>query len=150
MKYSFTDSIRMEHLVSVIDGEPKKCIDTFGINGMFYTSALKSLKEQFCNPYLVSYYKSKILFDLPPLSATDHGLRCYHQQLKGTLTWLQLMGCIFVIQSIGSITKAITCLPNPFRTKFYREIKTSSYNNNNINLLVLRRCLETKIQETFN
>ena len=29
-------------------------------------------------------------------------------------------------------------------------MKTSSYNENNINLLVLERWLETKIQETFN
>ena len=79
MKHSFTDSIHMECLTSVLDGEPKKCINAFGTNGMFYASALKSLKKQFSNPYLVSYYKLQILFDLPPLSRNDIGLRCYHQ-----------------------------------------------------------------------
>ena len=80
---SFTDSIRMERLISVLDGEPKKCINAFGTNGMFYASALKSLKKQFGNPYLVLYHKLKILFNLPPLSANDH-----IGQLIGTLTWL--------------------------------------------------------------
>ena len=59
----FTDSIRMERLISVLDGEPKKCINAFGTNGMFYASALKSLKKQFGNPYLVLYHKLKILFN---------------------------------------------------------------------------------------
>ena len=52
MKHSFTDSIRMERLISVLDGEPKKCINVFGTNGMFYASALKLLKEQFGDPYI--------------------------------------------------------------------------------------------------
>ena len=150
MKHSFTDSIHMECLTSVLDGEPKKCINAFGTNGMFYASALKSLKKQFSNPYLVSYYKLQILFDLPPLSRNDIGLRCYHQQLKVTLTWFQSMGYTCAIKSIENITKAITCLPKPLRTKFYHEMKTTSYNKNNITLLVLERWLETKIQETFN
>ena len=154
MKQSFTDSICMELLISVLDGEPKKStlsINGFGTNGVFYASALKSLKEQFDNPCLVSYYKLKILFDLPPLSANDHiGLRCYHQQLKGTLAWLQSMGYISAIKSIENVTKAITRLPTPLRIKFYREMKTSSCNQNNINSLVLERWLETKMQETFN
>ena len=150
MKHMFTDSIRMEHLITVLDGEPKKCINAFCTNGMFYVRALKSLKKQFGNPYLVSYYKLKILFDLAPLSANDHvGLRCYHQQLKGILTWMQSMGYISAIKSIENATKAITCLPC-LRTKFYHERQTSSYNENNINLLVLERRLQTKTQETFN
>ena len=92
----------------------------------------------------MSYYKLKILFDLLPLSANDYiGLRCYHQQLNGTLAWLQSMGYISAIKSTENVTKTIIRLPKPLRTKFYREMKTSSYNGNNKNLLVLERWLET-------
>ena len=92
----------------------------------------------------MSYYKLKILFDLLPLSADDYiGLRCYQQRLKGTLAWLQSMGYISAIKSTENVTKAITRLPKPLRTKFYREMKISSYNENNKNLLVLERWLET-------
>ena len=60
------------------------------------------------------------------------------------------MGYISAIKSIENVTKAITRLPKPLRTKFYREMETSSLDENNINLLVLERWLETKIQETFS
>ena len=59
------------------------------------------------------------------------------------------MGYISEIKSIEHVTKATTLLPKPLRTKFYRETKTSSYNENNINLLVSDRWLETGIQEKF-
>ena len=141
----------MERLISVLDGEPKKCINAFGTNGIFYASALKSLKKQFGNSYLMSYYKIKILFNLPPLLANDHiGLRCYHRQLKGTLIWLQSMVYISAIKSLENVTEAITRLPKRLRTKFYSEMKTSSFNENNMNLIVLEGWLETKIQERFN
>lgn len=131
--------------------EPNKCINDLGKNGMFCVSELKSLNEQFGNPYLVSYCKLKTLFDLPPLSENDNiSSKCYYQQLKGTLTWLQSMGYVSVIKPIENATKAITRLPESLRTKFYREMKTSSYNENNINLLVLERWLETRIQEALN
>ena len=131
--------------------EPNKCINDLGTNGIFYVSELKSLNEQFGNPYLVSYYKLKILFDLPPPSENDRiSSKCYYQQLKGTLTWLQSTGYVSVIKPIENVTKAITRLPESLRTKFYREMKTSSYNENNINLLVLERWLETRIQEALN
>ena len=59
MKHSFTDFIRMERLISVLDGEPKKFINALGTNGMFYASALKSFKEHFGNPYLMPYLQIK-------------------------------------------------------------------------------------------
>ena len=60
------------------------------------------------------------------------------------------MDSISAIKSIENTTKATTRLPKPLRIKFYREMETSFYNENNINLLVLDRWLKTKIQETLN
>ena len=68
---------------------------------MFYARALKSLKEQYDNTYLVSYYKLQVLFNLSPLSANHHiRLRCYYKQLRGTLAWLQSTSYISAIKLI--------------------------------------------------
>ena len=94
MKHDFTDSICMERLISVLVGEPKKCINAFGTNGIFYVNAL--LKEQFCNPYLVSCYILKILFDLLLLLENDHiGLRCYIQTTESYLNLVALNAIYF-------------------------------------------------------
>ena len=67
---------------------------------MFYASALKSLKEQYDNTYLVSYYKLQVL-QVKPLSANHHiRLRCYYKQLRGTLAWLQSTSYISAIKLI--------------------------------------------------
>ena len=151
MKRSFSDSTRMERLISVLEGEAKQCVSSVGTDGIFYAGALKSLKTQFGNPYVVSYFKLKNLFDLPPLLHNDHqGLRCYYQQLKGTLTWLQSMGYDAVLRSIDNVTKAIMRLPKQLRSKFYIDMKETCYDETTINLLVFEKWLGKKINETFN
>ena len=42
-KSSFTDNIRMERLISSLDGEAKKSTESIGANGIFYATALKTL-----------------------------------------------------------------------------------------------------------
>ena len=49
-KCSFTDSIRMERLLSVLDGEVKCTVTSVGRSGIFYAAALKTLKQNFGNP----------------------------------------------------------------------------------------------------
>ena len=43
-KPSFTDSIRMERLLSNLKSESKRFVESIGITGIFYATALKTLK----------------------------------------------------------------------------------------------------------
>ena len=58
-KLSFTDDIRMKRLISVLDGDAKGAVAAIGYSGLFYASTLKLLKQDFWNPLVVSYKKSK-------------------------------------------------------------------------------------------
>ena len=62
-KVSFTNSMRMERLVSVLKGEAKRAVEGIGTNGIFYTTALKLFKREFGNPLVVCHLKMKELFE---------------------------------------------------------------------------------------
>ena len=86
-KRSFNDSIRMERLISVLDGKAKRLVTSVGQSGIFYASALKTLKRNFGNPVVVSYMKLKTVLDLPHLPPNHYnGLRAYYQTLKAAIT----------------------------------------------------------------
>ena len=58
-KVTLTDNIRMVRLISLLDGDAKKAVQSIGSNGLFYASALKSLKSNFGNPLLVAMFRVK-------------------------------------------------------------------------------------------
>ena len=64
-KRSFTDDIRMERLLNVLDGEAKRIVISIGRNGLFYTTAMKMLKSNFGNSMIVSFVKLKSVLELP-------------------------------------------------------------------------------------
>ena len=110
-KRSFTDDIRIR-LLSVLDGEAKRTVISIGRNGLFYATAMKTLKSDFGNPMVVSFLKLKSVLDLPQITKENRvGLRAFHQQLKSVITWLNTMGDTSAINSIDNTTKAITRLP---------------------------------------
>ena len=82
IKKAFSDSVRMERLLSVLDGEAKRVVSAIGRNGLFYATALKALKREFGNPYAVSFLKLKIFLDQSQIQTDDQkGLKQFHQQL---------------------------------------------------------------------
>ena len=86
-KILFDDNMKMERLISVLEGEAKRSVESIDCNGIFYATALKSLKRDFGNPALVSHLKIKALLDQPQLKANDKtGLQHYHQQIKTSNT----------------------------------------------------------------
>ena len=88
-KSSFDDNIRMTYLLSVLDGEAKKAIEAVGTCGLFYASALKTLKREFGNTLLVSHLRLKSMFNKPQIKANDRSaLPEFHQQIKLNITWL--------------------------------------------------------------
>ena len=64
-KVSFTNSMKMKHLLSVLKGEAKRSVEGIGANGIFYPTALKLLKREFGNPLVVCHLKMKELLEQP-------------------------------------------------------------------------------------
>ena len=80
-------------MLSALKGKTKKSVESISYEGIFYATALKSLKRDFGNPVLVSHLKIKSIFDQPQIKPNDKiGLRKYHQQVKIINTWLLSMG----------------------------------------------------------
>ena len=93
MKRSFLCSLRMERLLSGLDGDAKRVVSAIGRNGLFYARALKSLKKEFDNPYAVSFLNLKAVLDQSQMQTHDQeDITQFHQQLKTVITWLTLMG----------------------------------------------------------
>ena len=121
---SFNDSMRMERLVSALEGEAKKSVESIGCEGIFCATVLKSLKQDFGNPVLVSHLKIKSIFDQPQIKPSDKiGLRKYHHQIKIINTWLLSMGYEDLILSYENLSKAVTHLPTNFEHSFSKPLK---------------------------
>ena len=150
-KRSFTDDIRMEMLLSILDGEAKWPVISIGRNSLFYATTMKTLKSNFGNPMVVSFLKLKSVLDLPQITNKNRaGLRAFHQQLKSVITWLNSMGDISAINSIENTTKAITRLPRFLKFKFFRDFKDAKLNNQSLNLTTSEIWLGNKVAQLFN
>ena len=64
-KSFFDDNLRMLRLISVLDRKAEQVIAAIGSNGIFYATALKTLKKNFGDPLLVAHLKIKAVFDRP-------------------------------------------------------------------------------------
>ena len=64
-KPSFTDCTRMERLLSVLEGEAKRSVESIRISGIFYATALRTLKRDFGNQIVIAHLKMKHLFNQP-------------------------------------------------------------------------------------
>ena len=124
LKPTFNDNIRMERLLSVLEGDAKKLVESIGCNSLFYATALKGLKRNFGNPLVVSHMKIKSILEKPQILHNDRdALRQFHQKLKSTITWLDSMGYTSAITSSENLTKAVTRLPHRLRQSFYKSMK---------------------------
>ena len=150
-KSTFSDDMRMERLISVLDGEAKRTVQAIGQNGIFYASAMKALKRDFGNPIVVSHAKLKAIFDQPQITNNNKiSLRSYQQQLKSIVTWLKTMGYITALKSIDNVIKAVKHLPNHLRNSFYKDFRTLSSGPTKINLETFMQWLDEKPTEYFN
>ena len=82
-KTTLDDNLSMERLCSVLDREAKRVTKAIRKSGRFYATALKTLKRNFRNPFLISLTKLKSLFGQPKIKCADRiSLRRFHQNLK--------------------------------------------------------------------
>ena len=148
-KLSFTDNDRMERLLSVLTGEAKKGVESIGTSGIFYATALKSLKRDFGNTTVVTYSKLKNLLDKPQISSIDRAaIRRFHQQLKSTVTWLKRIGNMSAVHSTENLSKAVMRLPDELRKSFYR--KSKEFDDADLSLLKLEMFLDLSLKEFYN
>ena len=71
LKKTFSNSMIMERLLSVLKGEAKNSIISIGTNELLYASTLKSLKTDFGDPLVVAHLKLKSVFDKPQIKSGD-------------------------------------------------------------------------------
>lgn len=143
---SFNDSKRMERLLSALEDETKKSVESIGCKGIFYATALKSWKRDFGSPVLVSHWKIKSIFDQP---------HQYHQKIKITNTWLLSMGYKNAILSYENLPKGVTHIPNTVFSKhifkqFFKATRDCNLNDGANNLLAFEDWLERQIKDFFN
>jgi len=130
LKSTFSDDIRMERLLSCLQGEAANAVESIGSSGMFYATALKTLKRDFGNPAVVAHLKLKSLLEKPQIGANDRiALRQYQQQLKSTVTWLQSIGYSSHLSSTDALSKAVMRLPNRLRQSFFKSTRNKNFGN---------------------
>ena len=150
-KSSFDDNLSMLRLTGVLDGEAKRVMAAIDSNGIFYATALKTLKKNFGDPLLVAHLKIKVVFDRPQIKPNDKiGLRNFHQHLKICNSWLCSIGYEASSLSSENIAKALICLPHNIRNDFYKTTKKSNFVDGSVNLIVLESWLDSRVQNYFN
>jgi len=147
-KTSFNDTIRMERLLSVLDGEAKKAIESIGTSSIFYATALKTLKRDFGNSFVISHLKLNELFNKPQVPANNRELlRNYHQQLKTTMAWFRSMGYETNMNNTDNLAKAVGRLPNQLRSRFYKKCATFK---SHFDLRFFEKWLNDIVTELYN
>ena len=138
-------------MISLLDGDAKKAVQSVGSNGLFYALALKSLKSNFGNPLLVAAFRMKTLFDKPHINGRDRiALREYHQQLKMNNTWLISMGYGTPLLSSDKLTKALMYLPFNLQQDFFKTTIDNNLIDGSENLTFFEKWLDKKLKTLFN
>ena len=102
-KKSFSGSVCIDCLLSVLDSEVKRAVSAIRQGGLFNASALKLLKREFGNPLMISYLKLKDVLELPPIQHENQN------NLRKLPTWLKTMGYDGALQFLENVTKAVMC-----------------------------------------
>ena len=150
-KITFDDNMRMTRLLSVLHGDVKKAVFSIENNGIFYATALKTLKRDFGNPLLVSHKRLSQLFNRKPISSNDKlSLRQFHQELKQNSTWLLSIGYETPLLSYENLSKAIATLPHNLRQDFFKATRSNNLLDGSINLIGLADWLDGRLKTYFN
>ena len=148
---SFDNNLKMDRLLSVLDGDAKRSIQSIGSSGIFYATALKALKRDYGNPITVSHLRVKPLFEFPPIKSNDRiALRNFHQKLKITITWLKSIGYEVPIKSNENLAKALLCLPYNMQNEFYKLTCNLGILDGDVDLIFLDKWLEKHLKIFFN
>ena len=134
--------MQMTCLLSVLDGEAKKAVQTIGTSSIFYATTLKTLKK-FRKSFIDITFSSKIFIWQTSNLSNLITLGQFHQELK--LTILMPVGC-----KVGNLTKSIIHSPYQLRLRFYKFIKESNLIDGSINLVTFEKFLEDQLENFCN
>ena len=124
---------------------------SIGTSGTFYATALKTLKRDFGDKFLISHLKLKNLLDQFQIKGSDRiTLRQYHHQLKTFNAWLISIRYETPILSNKNLTKAVTCLLQFLRQDFFKDTRDFDLTGGTLNLIGFKKWLEKKTKILFN
>ena len=84
---SFHENLKIDRLLGVFNGDAKRSIQPIGTSGIFYATALKTLKRDYEYPVIVSRLRVKSLFEFQPTKSNERiALRKFHQKLTINIT----------------------------------------------------------------
>ena len=152
---SFDNNLKMDHLLSVLDGDAKPSIQSIGSSRILYAechTALKALKRDYGNPIVVSHLLVKSLLELPPIKSNDRiALRNFHPKLKIYITWLKSIGYEVPIYFKENLAKALLCLSScNMRNEFYKVTCNLDILDGDVDLIFLEQWLEKRLKIFFN
>ena len=106
-----------------LDGEAKKAVESLGVTGHSYPTALKALKRQFGNPSSVATaYLNDMLNSSYVPSNDRQAQRAYYYQVKACTTWCVKIGQSAILQTPEYLSRATMRLPVNLRVKWYEHI----------------------------
>ena len=134
--HSMTTSEWLTSLV-YLDSEAKKAIEAVDTCGLFYVSALKTLKKEFGNTLIVAHLCLKSMFNKPQIKPSDRSaLQEFHLPIKLNITWLASLGYKTPLYLYESVTKNIPRLLLHLRKIFYKHTKDASSRDDTLNLIM--------------
>ena len=147
-KTTLTDSDRMAYLFQNLDGEAKKAVESLGVTGHSYPTALKTLKRQFGNPSSVATaYLDDMLNSTYVPSNDRQALRDYYYQVKACTTWCVKMGQSAILQTPEYLSRATMRLPMNLRVRWYEHIDGRSDRST---LVGFEKWLRKRVETLFN
>ena len=130
----------MARLSSVLEGDAKRFVKSIGTSGTFYATALKTLKRDFSDKFLISHLKLKNLLDQFQIKGSDKiTLSQYHRQLKTFNAWLISIRYETPILSNEKLTKAVTCLLQFLRQDFFKDTRDFDLTGGTLNLIGFKK-----------
>ena len=138
----------MAYLFQNLNGEAKKAVESLGVTGHSYPTALKTLKRQFGNPKSVaSAYLNHTLSSTYVHSNDRQALSDYHYQVKACTTWCVKMGQSAILQTPEYLSRAAMRLPMNLRVRWYEHIDGR---RDRSNLVEFEKWLCKRVEPLFN
>ena len=96
--------------------------------------------------------KLKNIRELPSIFPDDNkGLRNFHQQLKGSVTYLNSVGYVSSLKSTDNVKiKPFYVYQSTLRMSFYKKFTAENFDEENINMIKLESWLGSIINSVFN
>ena len=137
----------MAWLVSVLEGNVKRSVQSIETSGIFYKAAFKTWRRDFGAIFLILHLRLKNLFDQSQIKGSDRTMsHQYHHQLNA---WLISVRYETPILPNKNLTKAVTRLPHFLWQDFFKYTRDIDLTDGTSNLIGFEKWLEKKTRILF-